>query len=201
MSTAAWLTIFAYAILGPLHYGYAQTTRASEPAQVVDALHDALIAAATGPEPLSYEKRFEQLQPVINSTHDFTLIARLVGGHFWKDINDGERTKFIEAFRSASIATYASRFVSADGVRFERARSQDSLGNRVTVSSHLIRPDGSRVTFDYILHEVQHQWRIITIMVDGVSDLALQRAEITNFYADAGLDGVLQHLEAKADRR
>lgn len=195
--TIAWLPVFTCAIFGSWNHVAAQTTLVDNPALVVDKLHDALIEVATAGESLSYEQRLQQLQPVIDGSHDFFLIARLVGGRFWKNINDNERSKFTEAFRHASIAAYVSRFVSADGVRFDRAEVQDSLGNRVSVSSHLIRADETRVTFDYILHEVQDHWRIITIMVDGVSDLALQRAELSKIYDDAGLQAVIEHLESR----
>lgn len=197
-SDEAWFVAIVLAFLSSWNIAAAQSSEANKSALVVDTLHDALIAVATSNEPLSYEERFQQLQPVIDRTHDFHLIARLVGGRFWKDLNDNERTLFVDAFRRASIATYAGRFVSANGAVFGRARFQGNLGNRATVTSDLIRTDESRVTFDYILHEVDNQWRIITIMVDGVSDLALQRAELTNIYDESGLQGAMKHLDAKS---
>ena len=37
----------------------------------------------------------------------------------WKNLSENERSLFTEAFRRASIATYASRFASASGVSFD----------------------------------------------------------------------------------
>ena len=167
--------------------------------QVVDELHNALIEIASRSDSLTYELRFQKLEPAIDGSHDFFTIARLVGGHFWKNLNDDERTHFTEAFRRASIAAYASRFALAEGVGFEQARLQGSFGDRVSVRSHLVRADGSLVMFDYVLHNERDQWRIITIVVDGVSDLAMQRAELTKLYSDTGFQGVLAFLEAKAE--
>ncbi len=86
-----------------------------------------------------------------------------------------------------------------EGVKFDQATLHKSVGSRVTVRSHLIRADGSLVTFEYVLQDTDDQWRIITILVDGVSDLALQRAELTKLYGDKDFQGVMEHLEAKAE--
>ncbi len=84
-------------------------------------------------------------------------------------------------------------------MKFDQATLHESVGSRVTVRSHLIRADGSLVTFEYVLQDTLDQWRIVTILVDGVSDLALQRAELTKIYSDKGFQGVMEHLEAKAE--
>ena len=186
-------------VLGSWLSTLAESQGAGNATQIVDAMHDALIEVASRDDGLSYESRFQQLEPAIDGSHDFFTIARLVGGHFWKNLSDNERTLFIEAFRRASIAAYASRFASAEGVSFEQAKLDGSIGNRVTVRSHLKRADGSRVTFVYVLHDEHDQWQIITIVVDGVSDLALQRAELTKIYGETGIQGVMEHLEAKAE--
>lgn len=173
---------------------------AGDPTQVVDALHEALIEVANRSDSLSYESRFQMLEPAIDNSHDFSTIARLVGGRFWRNLNDKERLLFTEAFRRASIATYVGRFASAEGLNFDQATLHESLGSRVRVRSHLIRADGSRVRFAYTLHDMHDQWRIINILADGVSDLALQRAKLSKLYTDTGLQDVLDHLKAKADK-
>jgi len=172
---------------------------ADDAAVVVDRLQKALVDTAVHTDPSPPGSRFRELEPVVASSHDFPAIARLVGGRFWRKLNDVQRTRFTSAFRRASIATYASRFASPQGVKFDHAVVHQTLGNRVTVRSHLIRTDGSRVTFDYILQHVQDRWRIVTVLVDGVSDLALQRAELTRIFNEKGFAGVMDHLRAKAE--
>lgn len=191
--------LLVLAILNSWNPVSAQTQETGGPSSVIDALHDALIEVASRSETLSYESRFDELEPAIDSSHDFPTIARLVGGRFWRDLNDDDRSLFIEAFRRASIATYATRFASAEGVQFDPSVVQETLGARATVRSHLIRKDGSPVEFDYVLQLTNAEWRIVTILVDGVSDLALQRAELTKLYSDTGFQGVIEYLEAKAD--
>ena len=191
--------IMVLAILSSWNWVSAETPGKGDPTLIVDALHDALIEVVNRNDSLSYESRVAKLEPAIDTSHDFATIARLVGGRFWRNLSDHDRSVFSEAFRHASIAAYATRFTSAEGVKFEKATLQENLGARVRVRSHLIRADGSLVRFEYILQDTHDQWRIITIFVDGVSDLALQRAELTRIYGDTGFQGVMEHLETKAE--
>lgn len=170
----------------------------NNPLQVIDTLHRALLEVGGRNDKPDFESRFSQLEPVIASSHDFNTIARLVCGRFWKDLDHDERARFIEAFRRASTATYANRFTSMEGVTFDPATLLEDLGRRVTVRSHLVRADGSKVTFDYILQKTNDQWRIVTVLVDGVSDLALQRAELTTLYNNEGFPGIMEYLRNKA---
>ena len=40
--------------------------------------------------------------------------------------------------------------------------------------------------FTYILHQIHDQWKIIGVSVNGVSDLALKRAEYGAFFEKTG---------------
>jgi len=166
-----------------------------DPAAVIDGLHAALTAAG---DDADFASRFRLLAPAIDASHDFKTIARLVGGRFWPSLDEQDRSRFRDAFRRASIATYTSRFASTGDLRFDAAETLQRDDARSTVRSHLIRPDGSKVVFEYVLQRRQGRWLIVTILVDGVSDLALQRANLTRLYQSGGLPVVFDYLEEMA---
>ena len=170
---------------------------ADDAARVVDGLHNALTKSAGQADSLSYELRFRQIEPIIAASHDFDTIARLVGGHFWRQLADDERLAFREAFCRASIATYTRRFTSSDGLRFGKATVLEKLDGRIRVLSALGRTDGDPIMFEYLLQETDGNWRILVILVDGVSELALRRAELTKIFDDAGFRGVIEHLDTQ----
>lgn len=190
--------ILVLTVLGPLYCPAAESPDVEEPTQVVDALHDTLVEIASNSNSLSYASRFRALEPAIRNSHDFSTIARLVGGRFWKDLSDNQRSLFIKTLSRASIATYARRFASAKGVNFAQATLHEISSNRARVRSELTDAEGSRVMFEYVLHDDHDQWQIINILVEGVSDLALQRAELIRIYVDTGFPGVMKYFEARA---
>jgi phospholipid transport system substrate-binding protein len=54
------------------------------------------------------------------------------------------------------------------------------------------------VNFDYILDQDKNgEWKIINIMADGVSDLALKRAHYTDVIKVKGVDALIAEIKAK----
>jgi phospholipid transport system substrate-binding protein len=50
-----------------------------------------------------------------------------------------------------------------------------------------------------LLQQDETGWRIVNIIADGVSDLALKRAEYQRVFASGGLDGLLAELNAQTE--
>jgi len=167
------------------------------PTQVIEALNTALLAVMkAGPE-LGPQGRFDRLAPTIVATHDLDFIARFALGSFWKELSEEQRGRYLAAFRDLSIATYASRFNAFDGEQF-RILAEDPLpGGDAQVRSVLSTGDGDEVSFEYRLRRRDGPWRIINIVADGVSDLALKRSEYTGVMRREGIAGLLARMEDK----
>jgi phospholipid transport system substrate-binding protein len=118
-------------------------------------------------------------------------------GRYWDSFNSDQRRRFVEAFSKLSIATYASNFDSYSGQRFVVASKQDLEGGNVLVRTKLIKADKEEVKLDYILRQVAHQWRIINVIADGVSDLALKRSDYTSFLKTHSVDAFIEKLNEK----
>ena len=56
------------------------------------------------------------------------------------------------------------------------------------------------VSLGYLLRAGRQGWRIINIVADGVSDLALKRAEYQRVFASGGIDGLVAELEQQTQR-
>jgi len=167
------------------------------PTQVIETLNTALLAVMkAGPE-LGPQGRFDRLAPTIVATHDLDFIARFALGSYWKGLSEEQRGRYLAAFRDLSIATYASRFNAFDGEHF-RILSEDPLpGGDAQVRSVLSTGDGDEVSFEYRLRRRDGPWRIINIVADGVSDLALKRSEYTGVMRREGIAGLLTRMEDK----
>jgi phospholipid transport system substrate-binding protein len=70
----------------------------------------------------------------------------------------------------------------------------------VAVATAAARANQPDVSLEYLLHEGDGGWRIINIVADGVSDLALKRAEYQRVFASGGLDGLVAELEQQTER-
>lgn len=163
------------------------------PVDVVAMLHDALVIAAAAGE--SRDERYGRLLPVVRATHDLAYIAELTIRRQWRDLPEADRERFVTAFEQLSVMTYASRFadIGADSFRIEGMDTLDD--DRVQVRSTIGPSDADRVSLDYVLHRQGADWRIINILADGVSDLALKRAQYQGIFRGGGsIDAVIDEI-------
>jgi phospholipid transport system substrate-binding protein len=163
---------------------------------VIERLHEAFIAsAAAGGD---RDSRYAQLLPVVRDTHDLPFIAQLTIRRQWRDLDETARQRFVAAFERLSVMTYATRFsgVTADTFRIVDAESLE--GGRVGVDAEIRRAEAPSIPLEYILQHSGSEWRIVNILADGVSDLALKRAQYQRVLRDGGtVDDVIALIESE----
>lgn len=169
----------------------------SSPTAVVESLHAGLEAAAAAP--LDLEQRYDRLLPLIERTHDLPYIAELTIRRAWRDLSEADRLRFVAAFERLSVMTYASRFAGVAPGSFEEygVTDPEAGSGRIEVRSAIVRDDGSKVPLDYLLHETGRGWQIVNILADGVSDLALKRAEYQKMLDTGTVDDLIAAIDAQ----
>jgi phospholipid transport system substrate-binding protein len=176
------------------------TVATDTPRATVASLQQALLAARDKPN-ATVEERYRALEPAIVKTHDLPYIAEFALRRQWATLGVPERQRFIAAFRRLSVMTYAARFatVARDAFRPIETGEPDANG-RVQVTTAIKREGQPDVTLEYLLQRDGESWRIINIVADGVSDLALKRAEYQRVFAAGGIDGLIAELEQQTQR-
>lgn len=177
----------------------AETPQAA-PHQVIQRLDEALLGTMKQAKELGYSGRYRRLAPVLEWVFDFPGIAALVMGGNWIKLSPAQQRQFIAALRDYSVATYASRFDGYSGERFVIKSTQPLQPNAVVVYSALIQADGKVHSLDYLLRSVSGRWRVVNVLADGVSDLALKRAEFTHLLKLKGFAGLIADLKRSVAR-
>jgi phospholipid transport system substrate-binding protein len=164
---------------------------------VVEKLQTTLLAVMKDGNKLKYTGRYDQLEPVIRATFDMPFISKTVLSKHWGTSNAEQRSKFVETFTKLGIATYAANFDSYSGERFKVISEKEVSGGRIQVQTQLIKSDGGKVELDYLLHRADGEWRVINVIAEGVSDLALKRADYSNFLNNKSLEALIAKLNEK----
>lgn len=177
--------------------GGAAQIATESPVATITTLQAGLIAAR---EP-TIDERYRALEPTIVATHDLPYIAEFALRRQWASLTDDQRQRFVDAFERLSVMTYAARFknVASDAFRALEAGEPDASG-RVQVATAIKREGEADVSLEYLLHKTPEGWRIINIVADGVSDLALKRAEYQRVFASGGIDGLVAELTQQTER-
>ncbi len=179
---------------------FAGSAGASEPSEVVKTLQTSLIGVMKNADSLGYQGRFEKLEPVVLESHDIPYVARLSVGKYWKTFDEQQRSKLVKTFRQLSIATYANRFDGYSGEQFIVGSEKELPRGKILVETKFIKSNGQQLQFNYLLRKVGDRWRIINISVDGVSDLALKRAEYMSLVKNDGFPALIYKMENQIQR-
>ena len=181
--------------------GLAAEVATGSPVATITSLQNGLVTAARERPSATVAERYRALESTIVKTHNLPYIAEFALRRQWPMLTDGERQRFVAAFQRLSVMTYAARFgnVASDAFRPLEAGVPDANG-RVQVTTAIKREGQPDVTLEYLLQQDGDDWKIINIVADGVSDLALKRAEYQRLFASGGIEGLVAELEQQTDR-
>ncbi|MCX7099207.1 MAG: ABC transporter substrate-binding protein [Methylococcales bacterium] len=177
----------------------AEEEAAATAKQVVEKFQSELIAVMKDGKKLGYAGRYEKLYGPVSNSHDLPKIARIVVGKESEKLSEEQQEKLVDAFSRFSVASYAHNFKDYSGESFVYDSEEETARGGVVVHSHLLIPDDKPVKFDYMLKEKGNSWRIINIIANGVSDLALKRSEYTSILQRDGFDALIVKINEKID--
>jgi phospholipid transport system substrate-binding protein len=147
---------------------------------------------------LGYQGRLAKLQPAIASRYDFTFMAEKSVGLAWKDFDDAQRAKLVDAMERLAGASYAARMKEFAGERFETTGVEPAAQSTVMVRSRIVESSGKATTLDYRLRATPAGPRIVDVFYDGtVSELALRRSEYSSLLKKGGFPTLIEAVEKK----
>ncbi len=178
---------------------WTQELDATDPAKTVNSLHSSLLKGMQGGDKLGFQGRFKLLAPIVERSHDLDFIAKTILGKHWTKLNREQQQIFISHFHKLSISTYAGWFKEYDGEHFKYIDQKKMPRNYVLVRSQLIQSNGDTVSLDYLLRQDKKYWRIINVLADGVSDLALKHVEYRSILGQKGFKVFIDMLKKKIE--
>ena len=178
---------------------WTQELDTTDPAKTVTSLQSSLLKGMQGGDKLGFQGRFKLLAPIVERSHDLDFIAKTILGKHWTKLNREQQQIFISHFHKLSISTYAGWFKEYNGEHFKFIDQKTMPRKYVLVRSQLIQSNGDTVSFDYLLRQDKKDWRIINILADGVSDLALKRVEYRSILGQKGFKVFINMLKKKIE--
>ena len=135
------------------------------------------------------------LTPLIENTHDLAYMARMTIKSHWNTLDDDQRKQFVGAFSELSVANYASRFRDLANVKFRTLNERPMSRGRVEIRTELSEENADSVALNYVLHETASGWRIINVLADGVSELAMKRTQYQQIFKTQDFAALVRHLQ------
>lgn len=169
----------------------------TSPSATVERLHGALLEIMREADALGFSGRLERVEPAIAEAFDLRYVAGLLVSRYWSDLSAVQRDRMAAVFSAITIATYADRFDGYTGQRFVTVEEKPFRRSRRLVRTQLQTEGEAPVRLDYVLQERDGQWRIVNVIADGVSELALKKSEYSTIIKSEGFDALIARLEAQ----
>ncbi|MCZ6805128.1 MAG: ABC transporter substrate-binding protein [Proteobacteria bacterium] len=189
-----FLGIYIIFLASPL---WAETEQEQAIQAPVDQLHETLISIMESANSTRFEERYALVEMVITENFYTPLIARVVLSRYWKSLDEKTQFDFIALFNRLTIATYVDRFDSFDGESFNNLSIEPMKKNRFMVKTEFVRTNDKPVSFSYIVQNDNEQWKIISVIANGINDLSLKRAEYSSVIKKRGFAALVTSLEEK----
>ncbi len=167
--------------------------------QVVESFQNELISVMKTGKGTDFSGRYNRLYDAVTQSHDLPKIARIVVGKEWEKLSESQQKQLVDVFSKLSVASYAHNFKDYAGEAFDFESEEETTRGGVVIHTRLKIPDEKDVKFDYMLKEQGSSWRIINIIANGVSDLALKRSEYTAVLQREGFDALITKINEKID--
>lgn len=154
---------------------------------------------------VSRPERVVRFRAILDKYFDVKTIGRWVLGRHWKKATEDERAEYLELFEQLLVDTYVDRFTEYAGKNpLSVTKTLAKKGSDIIVYSNIERSEGGKpVRVDWRVRARGGEFKIVDIMVEGVSMGQTQRSEFASVIRRNGgkIDGLLSELRkrAKAD--
>lgn len=138
---------------------------------------------------------FGLVREVVFPLLDRERTAQWVLGANWRTATPAQREQFIAQFSDLLLRTYGTALRQYDSETLNYLPTQVPAGaNRVTVRTQVIRPDGPKVSVDYLLTNRSGEWKVYDVIIENVSLVVTYRSEYAAIIKRDGMDGLLRQL-------
>jgi len=174
-----------------------------------------------------YDERIERFRTLLRQGFNVPLISRLVLGRYWRRADESTRDRFADVFEKFTVYRYAGLFDKYKGQELSVVGVSEDGRNGAMVTSRVKQPQGEAVRVRWRLRPASGdaagsgdgdaeaagqetdrpkgltvegdgpRWKVVDIVVEGVSMIVTQRDEFGSIARRQGVDGLIKALKNK----
>lgn len=147
-------------------------------------------------------ERRDRFRSMFKESFDVPEVARFVLGRYWRKATPEERDEYLRLFEELVVGTWAPRFADYEKDKFTIVGSRAEGSDFARVSSVLSFGQSDSIRVDWWIGRHDNTYRIVDIVVEGVSMRVTHRSEFGSVIRNNGgrLDGLLQALRKKTQQ-
>lgn len=169
----------------------------SSPREVIDTMAGQVLETLRD-EQLDTPAKRGKIEQIVYRYVDFETLSRLVLARNWRKLSDEQRDEFMTQFKKHLSATYGENIDNYRNERVDILSERKEKRGDVTVKSKVLRGGNAEdILVDYRLRKREDDWRIIDVVIEGVSLVANFRSQFQEIISDGGVEKLLKLLREK----
>jgi phospholipid transport system substrate-binding protein len=175
----------------------AAAAAAASPSQVVDGLAGQVIPILQDTNLTSEQKR-DRIEDIAYGAMDFQTLSKLVLARNWSKFSPAQQSEFTAEFKRHLSVTYGRNVDNYNNEKVQIVGERQATRGDVVVQTKILRGGGTAdVVVDYRLRQRDGQWKIIDVIVEGVSLVSNFRSQFQDIISNGGPDRLLALLKEK----
>ena len=171
----------------------------NKPAQFIQGLADEAIAILRDPKG-SLDEREKRFQAFLKDDFAMEKIGRFAAGKFWRQMSINQQQQYQQVFEKWILKTYSIRFGGYSGETVNVLKTIKAGQTDVFVRTKINSSRGRALKVDWRVRNIKDNYKIIDVVVEGVSMLVTQKAEFSAVLRQQGIDGLIGILRSQLDR-
>lgn len=169
-------SVLALGIVGLPWGGAAEAAATDQATALVDKLAGELTAlVGSGKSASQLQGPFEQ---ILVRYADMPAVSGSVLGPPWRTASPQQKQQFVAAFQSYLARKYGAQFSDYKNAQIVVKDAKDGGKAGVLVATQVMRPGKDPVAVDWQISDRSGSVRVVNLVIEGVSMLATERAEV-----------------------
>jgi phospholipid transport system substrate-binding protein len=154
---------------------FAAEAKAETAQSFIEGLGQKALTSLTGKN-ISVAEREKRVRTLLRNHFDIPTIGRFAMGRFWRDATPKQRDEYQKLFEDMIVKTYAKRFEDYSGQTL-KVKGELKSGKDIIVNSEIVQAGGPPVSVDWRVREINNNFKIIDVIVEGISMSVTQRSD------------------------
>jgi phospholipid transport system substrate-binding protein len=166
------------------------------PRELIDDAAGKIVAILADTDQPS-ETRVSQIEEIAYDIFDFTTMSKLVLARNWRKLDKEQRADFVREFKRNLSRTYGTRLDRYDQENIEIFGTQIEPRDDVSVKTRIVGGQFDGAVISYRLRERSERWRIIDVVIEGVSLVSNYRSQFAEILNSGTIDDLMVKLRDK----
>jgi phospholipid transport system substrate-binding protein len=167
-----------------------------EPKKLIQETVDQIVSILKEAD-LAPEARVKKIEKIAYEIFDFTTMSKLVLARNWRKLDKEKRAEFVREFKKALSRTYGTRLDRYEQESVEVYGTQVEPRDDVSIKTRILGGQYGGAEISYRLRERKDQWRIIDVVIEGISLVSNYRSQFAEILNSGTIDDLLAKLRDK----